>query len=285
MSPHYSQIIAVDGQPVSNSAQWRKKIQSLQVGDQVDLTIRMYSGEQGAGTVELRQWSLKEKISFFVIPYTLGLVFLLSGAYILAIRRFDPAGRAFSLFTSSTAVVLAGMFDLISSHTLTTFWVVALSMIGGGLINLALLFPESVRQVVRYPFLGWLGYMIALLIGLFSYQAIASFTRAARFNPWQIELVFLGFSIALLIVMIIFRRVRSESPVVREQARLMLWGVLLSMTPFGLWWLASIINPMLEFSTLLLLPLVFFPVLTAYAIVRYRLLNTDFFLARPCYMY
>jgi len=275
-----SQILAVDGQTVSYPAQWRRKLQSLQAGDQIELTVRIHSGKQVSEIVQLRQWSLRDKVSFFVIPYTLSLVFLISGAYILAIRRFDPAGRAFSIFASSAAVVLAGIFDLISSHTLTAFWVVALAMIGGGLINLALLFPQSVRQVVRYPFLGWLGYVLALLIGLLSYPAILSFTRAARFNPWQIELLFLGCSIVLLFGIILTRRFRSESPVVREQSRLMLWGVILSLTPLGVWWLVSIINPMLEFSALLLLPLGFFPVLTAYAIIRYRLLNTDFFLGQ-----
>ncbi len=87
-------------------------------------------------------------------------------------------------------------------------------------------------------------------------------------------------SFVFFIAMIVLRRLTATSPVVREQARLIFWGALLSFTLIGIWLVVTTINPSLSFTPLLLIPLALFPVFTAYAIIRYRLLSTDFFLSR-----
>ncbi|MCC6956867.1 MAG: GAF domain-containing protein [Anaerolineales bacterium] len=217
---------------------------------------------------------LNPQLNYFAIPYLVGLVYLVCAMYVFGVRRFDPAGRAYAIFASSAGVALAISLDPFLNQSLFAPWIIALAMAGGALINLALLFPESIRQVVRFPFLGWIGYVLAILLSL------AVGTVLVGVSAWRFIVMFLAVSVALFVVMTLYRRLRSTSPVVREQARLVLWGAFISFIPIGLWLAVSPVIPGLQFTPLLFIPLVFFPVLSAYAIIRYRLLSTDYFLGQ-----
>ncbi|MFQ5626928.1 MAG: PAS domain-containing protein, partial [Methyloligellaceae bacterium] len=72
-----------------------------------------------------------------------------------------------------------------------------------------------------------------------------------------------------------------SSPVTREQARLILWGAALSFGPI-LYFLVSrtFHYPTLFNVSIYFPPFVALPLMTAYAIVRYRALKTDFVVAR-----
>jgi signal transduction histidine kinase len=243
--------------------------------------MRTPEGQVYTAEIQLRRLPTLDWLSYFVIPYTVGLIYLISGLYVFGVRRFDPAGRAFSLFTSSAAIVLAGLFDLYTTNQLTSIWTFALAVMGGALINLALLFPESVRQVVRYPFLGWISYLLAILLGLMALPTLYNYTNPTSFlSAWRVEFFFLAASLGFFMILLLYRRYKSGSPVVREQARLVLWGGLFAFVPLGLWSVISQIFQGVYFSPLLLLPLVFFPILAAYSIIRYRLLSTDYFLSQ-----
>ena len=223
----------------------------------------------------------RARLGFFVIPYAVGLVYLVCGLYIFGIRRYDPAGRAFTLFTTSIAIALASLFDLYTTRALSVVWTFAIALAGGTLINLALLFPESIRQVVRYPFLGWMGYVVAVLLGLFALPSLFNnANQQVYLSAWRVEFIFLAACLVFFFAMIVIRFFRASSPVVREQARLIFWGIVLSFAPIGFWVVVANVSKSFNFSSLLFLPLGFFPVLTAYAIVRYRLLSTDFFLSQ-----
>jgi len=279
--PFGYQIVALDGKAVEDVSQLWAALGERQVGERVALQTLDPSGQSVTFQVKLRKLPFVDQISYFVIPYLIGLVYLGCGLYVFGIRRFDPAGRAFTLFTTATSIVLVGLFDLYTTNYLSLIWTFALAVLGGALINLALLFPESIRQVVRYPFLGWVGYVIALGLGLVAWPTLYNFANPTAYvAAWRFEFIFIAASFVIFLAMIIVRRLTAISPVVREQARLIFWGALLSFTLIGVWLVVTIINPSLYFTPLLFLPMALFPIFTAYAIIRYRLLSTDFVLSR-----
>jgi signal transduction histidine kinase/putative methionine-R-sulfoxide reductase with GAF domain len=279
--PFGYQIVALAGEKVQTVSQMQEILSRHQVGDQIDLQALDASGKLVTFQIKLSKLPLADQLGYFVIPYLIGLVYLISGLYVFGIRRFDPAGRAFTLFTTATSIALVSLFDLYTTNYLSQVWTFSLAVIGGALINLALLFPESIRQVVRYPFLGWIGYAVAIVLGLFAWPTLNNFTNPTDYvTAWRIEFIFMAVSFISFIAMIVMRRLTASSPVVREQARLIFWGALLSFTLIGVWLVVTTINPSLHFTPLLLIPLAFFPVFTAYAIIRYRLLSTDLFLSR-----
>jgi signal transduction histidine kinase len=279
--PFGYQLRAVGETPVASVGEFRDVLNSLRMGQEVSLRLRDLDGNERSVSVRLFRLPPLDQLSYFVIPYLTGLIYLFSGWYVFGIRRHDAAGRAFSLFTASTAIALAGLFDVYTTNSLTRLWTFSLAMIGGALINLAMLFPERVSAVTRYPFLGWVGYAVGLALGLSALTTIYNTgDPLAYVMAWRFEFVFIGVSIIIFLLMTGVRRYRAASPIVREQARLIFWGSILSFIPLGLWFLVTSVNPGLLFTPLYLLPLGFFPIFTGYAIIRYRLLQTDYLLSR-----
>ncbi len=279
--PFGYQIVALGGEKVANVTQLRAVLSQHKVGEQVELAARDPAGNPVSYQITLRKIPLVDRISYFVIPYLIGLVYLVCGLYIFGIRRYDPAGRAFTLFTTATSIALVSLFDLYTTNSLAPIWTFSLAVVGGALVNLALLFPESIRQVVRYPFLGWIGYAVAIILALIAWPTLFNFARPTAYvAAWRFEFIFMAVSFVFFLAMIVVRRLTATSPVVREQARLIFWGSLLSFTLIGIWLVVTTINPSLYFTPIILIPLALFPIFTAYAIVRYRLLSTDVFLSR-----
>ena len=271
------QIQSIAGQRITNTLEMRQQLQRFKVGDEVDVDLLSPEAKPVVVTARLVSLPMPDRLSFFVIPYVTGLVYLLCGLYVFGIRRYDPAGRAFALFTASVGIALAALFDNYSTNYLTAIWSFSLGMVGGSLINLALLFPESVRLVARYPALGWIGYVGAILMGAFAWYTIYNFDFPVLYVvAWRIEFIYIALAVVFFLTLVAYRWLRAISPVVREQARLIFWGALFSFAPLGFWLVLTTFNPSLSFNSFLLLPLVLFPVFTGYAIMRYRLVRTDY---------
>jgi signal transduction histidine kinase/putative methionine-R-sulfoxide reductase with GAF domain len=275
------QIIAIDGQAVSSVNDLRTTLSQHVIGDVIALTTRTPTGGEQVFNIKLMSLPIPDRISYFVIPYITGLVYLLSGLYVFGIRRFDPAGRAFVLFAASAAIGLASLFDLYTTSDLAPAWTFSLAISAGALVNLALLFPEPVRRVVKYPFLGWVGYGVAVILGLAGLLTLSNFDHPTAYvTAWRFIFIYMALGLAFFMAMTGFRRWRALSPIVREQARLIFWGALLAFAPLGLWLIITVFYPPLLFTSYLLLPLGIFPLFAAYAIVRYRLLRTDYVLSQ-----
>ena len=69
--------------------------------------------------------------------------------WIFGLRRTEPAGRAFSMLTTSLAIVIGALFDLYTSHYFTYVWTLAVALSGGALIDLALGFPAGSASCYR----------------------------------------------------------------------------------------------------------------------------------------
>ncbi|HZY42410.1 MAG TPA: GAF domain-containing protein, partial [Anaerolineae bacterium] len=103
-----------------------------------------------------------------------------------------------------------------------------------------------------------------------------------RAAPWSYTypvgwlFILIGVSAGLFLFGLIYRRLRSDSPVVRQQSRIILWGSLLAFLPFMLWVVQALANPEAPFNPLLYLPtFVLFPLAIGVAMQRYHLLNID----------
>ena len=75
-------------------------------------------------------------------------------------RRNEPAGRAFSLFTTSLAIVTGAYFNLVTTHQFTVIWTAAAAISAGALIDLAFTFPLEPRIAINRPYLRWGGLLI-----------------------------------------------------------------------------------------------------------------------------
>ena len=278
------QLLSVNGTPIKNANDLKNILDTSVVSQEVAVEMRAQDGTTKSATVKLESFSATDRIAYFILPMVLSLVFLLVSVWIFGLRRTEPAGRAFTVFTSSLAIITGGLFDLYTSHYFTHIWTLAVGLAGGALLDLALGFPQEARFVIRRPYLRWIGYVIALVLVFRAFGTLFDFSQPlAYINAWLSIYIFTGLSALFYFVALAYRAVRAYSPVVKSQARTILFGALVSFGPVVIWLLYTSVSRLINqsseiqgFNPYLFLFMIVFPVANGYVIMRFRLLRTDY---------
>ena len=277
------QLVSVNGSPISSAIDLEDALDTFQAGDHVSVRLRTAEGERTVD-VTLQPFPDFDRISYFVIPAFLSLVFLLISLWIFGLRRTESAGRAFSMMTTSLAIVVGALFDLYTTHRFTYIWTLAAALSGGALIDLALCFPQEARIMFRRPYLRWFGYVIGIGLAIGAYFKIYDFQNpTAYFVSWRYIYIFGGISALFYFGALAFHAFFSYSPVVKNQARTILLGALVAFGPMVVWLLYSSLKNLFQsspvsipFNPYLFVPFMVFPLANGYVIQRFRLLRTDY---------
>ncbi|HSB02359.1 MAG TPA: GAF domain-containing protein, partial [Anaerolineales bacterium] len=257
-----------------------RALSSSKVGETISVVMNTAEGVRPAD-ITLQPFPIADRIAYFVLPMFLSLVFLVISLWIFGLRRTEPAGRAFSIMTTSVAIVTGTLFDLYTSHVFTYVWTMAAAFCGGALIDMALCFPQEVRFLFRRPYWRWLGYAIGIGLAINAYTKLYDFENpTAYFGAWQLIYVFVGLSALFYFGVLAYRAFWSYSPIVKSQTRTILFGAVLAFGPIAFWLLYTSVqkatgaNPT-PFSPYLFIPFIFFPLANGYVILRFRLLRID----------
>ncbi len=273
-----NQLLQVNGMDVRSTADMQKALQGRKPGEAVPITILTPDGVKKSLTVTLHDFPAADRLSFLYVPYAIGLIFLIISLWIFGMRRTEPAGRAFALFSTSVAVGCAALFDLYTTHALSWLWTLAVATAGAAVLNLALVFPREFRWVTRFRFLRFIGYLVGLVLTVLALLNLYNFNHPkAYIDNWGNIYFMAGLSVFLFVGIMVYRSLAPRSPVVRQQARMILLGMLIAFGPLAVWFMLTRVHP-LNFQPLLLLTTVIFPAVTGYTILRYRLVRTDFML-------
>ncbi|HET7143939.1 MAG TPA: hypothetical protein VFI68_07980, partial [Anaerolineales bacterium] len=162
------QLIAINETPVQNTGDVYNILRGHFPGESVTVTVRSENGAERIIEVTLYAFPSASRTVYFIVPSILSAVFLLASLWIFGLRRNEPAGRAFSLFTSSLAIVTGAFFNLYTTHEFSVLWTLAAALAGGALFDLALTFPVELRAVINRPYLRWVGIAIGLILALVS---------------------------------------------------------------------------------------------------------------------
>ena len=269
------QLIAINEMPVKSSEEIRSILQNRFPGEEVNITVRSESGEERILTITLHSFPLSSRTVYFVIPTILSVIFLGASLWIFGLRRNEPAGRAFSLFTSSLAIVTGTYFDLVTTNQFTVIWTAAATISAGALIDLAFTFPLKPRIVINYPYLRWSGLLVGAALFISAYTTLFNFDQpTAYIRRWQYIYGFIALSVVIYISMNLYHAIYAQSPVVKTQSRTILVGTLFAFVPLSIWLGLGFSRPT-NFSPYLFLPLAFFPLVIGYTILRFRFLRTD----------
>ena len=190
-------------------------------------------------------------------------------------------GRAFALFCATAAIGLGGVFDLYTTHWFTWAWTLAVPMAGAALMTLGLLFPQESRLAQRQPLVALAPFGAALLLAVYALAMLygGGANPRAYILAWRYEYLFLGAGITIFLLTMLYRWVTSRSPITREQTQVTMLGALVALAPLLVWTgLPLVVANTAPINMAVVLPvLVLFPAAAAYAILRYRLLETDTF--------
>jgi signal transduction histidine kinase/putative methionine-R-sulfoxide reductase with GAF domain len=278
------QLVSVNGRPISNGRELERTLSSLQVGQSVPVEMRTVGGEIRTVDVTLESFPAFDRIYYFVVPAILSLVFLGISLWIFGLRRTESAGRAFSMMATSVAIVIGALFDLYTSHYFTYIWTMAAAFSGGALIDLGLCFPQEARLLFRRPYLRWFGYAIGIGLAVNAYFKLYDFQNpTAYFDAWRNIYIFAGISALFYFGALAFHAFLSHSPIVKSQARTILFGALFAFGPIVFWLLYSSLRRMIQgldeavpFNPYLFIPFILFPLANGYVILRFQLLRTDY---------
>jgi signal transduction histidine kinase len=278
------QLISVNGTRITSSRDLKNILETSAVTQTVTVEMRRPEGEVKPATITLQPFSATDRVAFFILPMVLSLVFLIVSLWIFGLRRTEAPGRAFTIFTSSLAIATGGLFDLYTSHYFTHIWTLALGMAGGALIDLGLCFPQEARFVIGRPYLRWLGYAIGIVLVLRAYTSLFDFAHPnAYVDAWLVIYVFTALSALFYLGWLIYRALSAYSPVVKSQARTILFGAVVAFGPVVGWMLYAAVDRLIQaektltgFNPYLLPFLLLFPIANGYVIMRFRLLRTDY---------
>ena len=276
-----SQIIQIDQTNIQNTRQFIDFLAQRNVGDHVTLTVRTPENSRLNLDLVLQTFPTNIKIQYLFIPYLIGLVYISTSLWVFWSRYKDSVGQIIAILTTSVAISLVTLFDLITTHHLTYLWITSLALIGGSLISLGTIFPNEERNTSNNLFLRWFGFIPAILLAIYAISIVYIPAKPlAYILAWRLEFIFIGLSILYFILRIFHRYFHHPSLIVHEQSRLILIGSIISFTPIGLWSGITVISPQITLNPFFLLLLVVFPLTIAFSVLRYRWLNTNFVLSR-----
>ena len=270
-------VIRVSDAWVRTGAEFTALLSTYTVGQRVSVFTRLPDGTARLHpTIRLIQFPFRDMLRRFWLPYLIGLTYLGIGVWVYRLKGDRRPGRAFAFFCFVTAFVCIFNFDLYSTHAAAHLWTLAMAQTGGALISLAMRFPIEWEPVDRRPWLLTLPYLVALSIGVWGVYTLGAGSPWDYVSAWSASFLYTSIGIVIFLAVMLHRARNSDSPVVRQQARVVLVGSALAFTPIMLWFLLPYFNLSILFNPALLLPpLLLFPAAVSLAILRYRLLQID----------
>lgn len=279
--PH--RVTHVGDRIVNTSQEYHAAIAALSIGDEIQIqTIKPDGSRTVTPPIRMTSFPTRDFLRLFWLPYGIGLAYFGLGLSIFRMRSLTRPGRAFGFFCAWAALSNCLTFNLSTTHVGSILWPLALSLQGGSLLSLALFFPEAGDTLRRRPRLRHVPFLISLLLVAWAlpYQSNPA-NPWAYVRAWQVCYLFSAAGIIFFLGMAFYRQVSSASPVVRQQARVILWGSTFAFLPLGVWFASPIFNLALEWNpAVFLTSLLIFPVAIGFAITRYRLWDLDALLNR-----
>ena len=272
-------LVSINGQTVTSAADIDNALVSVPLGESVSLVFKGPDGNPKTTNVTLTAFPAEDRFAYFFLPMVIGAVFILVGLWIFGFRRTEPAGRAFSVLASSLGIAIGTLFNLYTTHQFTYLWTFAVAMAGGALVDLALVFPQEARAVIGRSYLRYSGFVVAVFLAINAFGTLFNLERPTDYiRAWQYIYIFTGLSALFYFSVLSYRGLRSSSPIVKSQARTILFGSLIGFGPITIWLLFASLDIFPPFNPYLLLFLIAFPIANGFVILRYRLVRTDYWL-------
>jgi signal transduction histidine kinase len=264
------EIIMVNNQMMDSVRALNALLTESEAGERALVMVAHDDGTMENLTIPLVRMPLSDVFTLFVVPYLVGLIWLVVGLWVYRRRRDQAVGRTFALFCAAVALILGTTFDLWTSQLFARLWTAGFSLAGGGAMALALLFPAESRLVARHPMRQWWPYVPALVMLVYA-QVMLTAAHPAMLQAWLAQYYWAALGGLLFVAAQIYRALFTPSPIAREQSRIVLIGAALSFTPFSIW--ATNVG---AFSVeWVIVAMVFFPIAITYSIIYYRLPDTE----------
>ena len=286
-------IIAMDGTKVTTISQYLRQLSTYQIGDDITFTLvqppeeSAISATQAASreqTVPLIPFSATDMWNYFWLYYFCGLIFLFIGIGTFYLRPDTISAQIFALLTAIGAISLGAIFDLNSTQVFIRLWLVAAAFIGSINLLLAAYYPYKNKRFIKHWWLNWLVFLPSFMTLIWAQWWLhLSTDEWAYAITWRVLFLLDGLGIAIAFILLGYRSRSSPSPLVKQQAKIILVGAILAFTPILIFFISAamgIILPSWFPQSLWLPPVIIYPLALSYTIIRYRIMNTNIVVRR-----
>ena len=267
---------AVDGTPVGDAAELRRRIGALPEGTSVRYTFAR-GGETLDVAVPTSRWHWDDLLPVY-LPYLLeGAALLAMALVIFAFRPGDVAARAGAMLSGTAGLMLVLALDLFSAGWVQRLYFLAESLVPASLFDFGMSFPEERRFVRARPWLRPLLYAAFALLGV-AQNVLLDLDPAAHLAANDLVYGLAALAGVLAVISLVLTLVRSRNPLARQQVQVVLTGMVLAALVPALGLLAILALgatiPMNALTPFLLL----FPLSIGYAVARHDLFAVDRYL-------
>src|SRR5579885_560827 len=270
----YDKIIKVDGTKVSRANEVYSIIATKPVGTPINYVI-FRDNNFIERTIPSMRFTIGDFIKVFVIEFVIGLIFLITGALVYFLKPDLTSSKVFLILCSTIGIWFTMDFDYQTTYSL--IYSVNISYLAqvftpAFLIYLALVFPDEKRFIKKNHLIILLPLLFSSL--LFTLQLI--FLNSPTI--WEKLDVLIGLYMVLGALSILFSTIvnylKPNSQLDRQRALVMLIGTILG---YFLPALAAVIFILFGISNInyVAIPVLFFPLSIAYAIVKHNLFDID----------
>lgn len=261
-------LVAIDGSPVSTSAEVQAILDRRARGQAVAVTLEAGNGLSRTHDVVLGEFESPQQFAYIVLPEASALMLLLLGLWLILARRVEAAHWSVAILAISFSLVFASFFDQLSTNRLSTAWFIGIGIGAGAIFQLALRLPQPSGSGHRFRVPHWVGYGAGLVAGAIPFiDGLGS--RTSFLFSLQPPYVLLIVTVLALVLVCAYRMMAERSPIERTRARIALATLALALGPLSFWVVLSLTGAR-SFTPYIALPAALLPPGLAYVVRGYN---------------
>jgi PAS domain S-box-containing protein len=278
---YLDRLVALKGEPLDSVRDF-ERLMAANGYEPVRLSLVRPDGEAYEVEVTPIRFPLADLVSLFIVPYLMGVAFLGIGLWAYRLRSDVWESRALLYFVSGATALMTTMFEISTTRYTNVLWGLAVLLTAGGLMYLAMVFPQPTRMVRANPRLRYLPWIpLALLAPMMVFVVVAPPSAYTYTYWWQFGYLCIVLGFLFLVGMLSRRILSGGSNIVRQQSRVIIFGTTLALLPIMVYLAFLGSGHATDFRAWVFFPpMIIMPLSITYAILRYRLLDVDRILSR-----
>ncbi len=282
-------IVSVNGEPTQKGRDVMAMARKVPPGTPLIYGIET-AGKIRRVTFPTVNFSLSDFLIVFFLPFLGGIAVLCIGSIVYILKPNVSSSWIFFLFCIVVSIYMVTGFEMQSTYHLVPLHYFLIPFQGAILFHLGLTFPERKPFLSLYPKLEYIAYLPATILAfLFELQLFTSVRRSLPYLPAQIldvktisafTRIFLFLIIISFIALVLHSTYKASSNVVKQRARMILFGVTLAFFPtVTVFLIVHFMKISFPFNFMILFVLSF-PASMAYSIIRHNLFDADIIIRR-----
>lgn len=278
---YLDRLIALNGETLQNVRDFERIMESNGF-EPVRLSFVRPDGDAYEVEVTPIQFPFADIVSLFIVPYLMGVAFLGIGLWAYRLRSDLWESRALLYFVSGATVMMTTLFEISTTRYTNALWGLAVLLSAGGLMYLAMVFPQPTRIVRANPRLRLLPWAaLALLAPMMVIAVVAPPSPYTYTYWWQFGYLCIVLGFLFLVGMLSRRILLGQSNIIRQQSRVIIFGTTLALLPIMIYLAFLGSGRATQFRAWVVFPpMIIMPLSITYAILRFRLLDVDRVLSR-----